>query len=115
MCFVGWTRVSAGALALLLLHGCEGRTKPEKPQGAALFGATCARCHGLNGSGARPSGMGPRAQDLGDPAFQAARTDAQLKSTLQNGKPPNMPPFSALLDDEQIESLVRHIRKLKRK
>ncbi len=59
--------------------------------------------------------MGPRARDLRDPEFQASRNDSKLRKAIQAGKPPAMPPFAAELDDAQFDSLVGHIRTLKRK
>ena len=110
-----WSWIAAGVSALALA-GCQGkRVDPQKSEGAALFATKCARCHGLTGNGVRRSGMGPRAKDLRDPEFQANRSDGQLREAIQAGKPPVMPPFAAELDDAQLDSLVGHIRTLRRK
>src|SRR5689334_20404816 len=63
-----------------------------------LFDSVCATCHGRDGRGGVPSAEGqPAPRNFCDAAFQASRSDAELKQAIRAGKGP-MPPFGALFD-----------------
>jgi mono/diheme cytochrome c family protein len=47
--------------------------------------------------------------DLGDPAWQRARTDDEIARVIMNGKG-SMPGFAEELQPRSIESLVDHVR-----
>lgn len=90
---------------------CE--KKADASQGRDLFAVTCARCHGADGSGGLPLfDGGPSPRNFRDHAFQRARTDEQIKLTIMNGKATGMPPFGTLFDEQQLRSLVAHVRSL---
>jgi mono/diheme cytochrome c family protein len=102
-----------GLLTLVVLGaGCqrgqaEGDTRAEARQ---LFDSACAKCHGRDGRGGVPAAEGlPAPSNLRDPAFQASRTDEQLKQVIKHGKGP-MPPFGVLFDEAQTTQLVAYIR-----
>lgn len=89
---------------------------PELASAAAkFFEQTCAACHGMTGRGDGPAAvaLNPKPADLGDPKFQVARTDVQLREVITSGKGV-MAPFGKRLTKEQIEALVQYIRSLKR-
>ena len=75
----------------------------EGKYGADLFEAGCARCHGGSGEG----GRGPA---IGMPESNAALvlTDDQIRGVIRVG-PGRMPAWPDLSDD-QVESLVEHLR-----
>jgi len=108
------SRVFAGLLALSVVSfaGCkrkeiEGDTHAEAKH---LFDSVCGKCHGSDGKGGVPAAEGqPAPRNFCDAAFQASRTDAELKKVIKDGKGP-MPPFGALFDDEQLILLVAYIR-----
>lgn len=100
-------------LAFILLMSMEGckRSEAAPLKGREIFGATCARCHGAEGTGGLPLwDGGPSPQNFHDRAFQRSRTDDQIKQTIKNGKGSGMPAFGPALTDEQITELVVHIR-----
>ena len=103
------------ALALLTLAGavgCKRQAAPvdEHAEAAQLFDSSCATCHGRDGRGGVPAAEGlPAPRNFCDAAFQASRSDDQLKRAIREGKPP-MPPFNALFDDRQLTLLVAHVR-----
>jgi len=75
-----------------------------------LFDSTCAVCHGRDGRGGVPAAEGqPAPRNFCDAAFQASRTDDDLKKAIREGKGP-MPPFGPLFDDAQLTLLVAYIR-----
>jgi mono/diheme cytochrome c family protein len=73
------------------------------------FATICARCHGLDGKG----GVGPEGtnapRNFVDAAFQASRSDEQLKDVIRKGKGP-MPPFGNLFSDPVLAALVHKVR-----
>lgn len=106
--------VPALTFALLVASlGCGACSKAPKNnvEGATLFANSCARCHGATGAGgvATPDG-GPAPRNFRDHAFQASRSDADVRLTIVNGKGTAMPAFGALFSDAQLDALVRQVR-----
>jgi cytochrome c oxidase cbb3-type subunit 3 len=80
----------------------------------SLFNMVCANCHLQAGTGA-PGRKSDGVPDFTDPAWHAARTDAQLRESLANGKGAVMPAFGTRLSPEQLDDLVRYVRGLSRR
>ncbi len=106
-------RPAAIALALTAL-GCKKPEKIAERDANLIFIGQCAKCHGPDGSGvpAMKAQLGVR--DLGDPAWQAAISDNQIRQSIRAGKN-NMPAWGPVLDQEQIEALRVKVRSLVRK
>lgn len=104
----------APLLLLLAALACDGGKQARAPsagEGARTFALVCARCHGADGTG----GLGkPPPRNFTDPAFQSARTDDELRAAITGGKNNAMPAFGAALTPFEIESLIAHVRSLKR-
>ena len=79
--------------------------------GAALYKAKCAMCHGADGSGATPMGKSMKLRDLRSPEVQK-QTDAELTKVTADGKG-KMPAYKGKLSDAEISALVAHMRSLK--
>jgi cytochrome c oxidase cbb3-type subunit 3 len=109
---------STVALAISLLSGCDlpGRPKPgpevPRPEAVvsfdALYGDTCAGCHGKTGENGS-------AADLANPEYQALIEDASLRDVVENGeKGTLMPAFSTRrggpLTNAQIDVIVQGMR-----
>ena len=92
-------------LFLLVLFSSACGSPAEGKTGADLFEVTCARCHLSDGSGL----VGP---PIGTADSNAALhlTDVQIRAVIRIG-PGAMPAFTNLTD-EQISSLVEHLRNL---
>ncbi|MEJ2060923.1 MAG: c-type cytochrome [Gammaproteobacteria bacterium] len=98
--------------------------KGDVQQGAKLFAANCASCHGDRGQGgagtgvtfSRPRNLPIIPPALNNPGFQAAATDAQIRYTLIHGRQGTpMVSFRAKgLSDRQIDNIVAYVRTLKR-
>jgi mono/diheme cytochrome c family protein len=74
--------------------------------GDEVFASLCAQCHGSDGSG----GIGPA---LDDPQWQAAMSDDQIFSEINEGHPAtSMIAWGEILNAGQITELVSHIRSL---
>jgi len=80
-------------------------------QGADLYKAKCAACHGPDGTG---SAMGKK---MGAHDFTGAEvqkmSDADLTDTISKGKN-KMPAYADKLKPEEIKGLVAYIRTLKK-
>lgn len=82
---------------------------PSTQNGVQIFSTTCAACHGLDGRG------GEHAPNIATDAAIQRKTDAQLTNIIRNGIPAaGMPAFGKLLDDDQMRSVVNHLRILQK-
>ena len=78
------------------------------------FLATCANCHGQDGSSTRPDGTKGRATDLTDAAWQKANTDADIAHTIFYGKG-HMPAFKTRISEGDAMVIVTDVvRKLQK-
>jgi cytochrome c6 len=96
--------------AALLLFSLPVRAQGD---GATLFKAKCAACHGADGKGDTSMGKSMKLRDLGSDDVQK-QTDAELTDITANGKG-KMPAYKGKLTDDQIKQLVGYIRSLKKK
>lgn len=102
---VGVFVIGLGVLTAVSASRASVAAAPD--EGADLFKAKCAGCHGANGAG---SAMG---QKLGTHNLGAAEvqkmTDAQLSAIIAKGKN-KMPPYEKSLAADKIKLLLAHIR-----
>lgn len=84
---------------------------PEESTGEALFAENCATCHGSSGAG-NPMMLG-KAVNFTDPTWQKMFTDEQIAHIIKNGQGV-MPAFETTFNDQELETLVQHIRSLKK-
>jgi cytochrome c6 len=85
---------------------------PHSAASSATFRTKCAMCHGPDGSGSEV-GKSMNVPDLRSPAVQKL-PDAQLAQIISDGKG-GMPSFKNSLTEDQVHSLVGHIRSLRGK
>ena len=83
--------------------------------GATLFGAFCAACHGARGQAMRFPGMTPFPA-IASPDFLAVASDEFLRQTITHGRPGRRMPAwneaSGGLRASEIESLTAYLRQL---
>jgi mono/diheme cytochrome c family protein len=99
--------VSVAMLAALTLT-VQARAD-EKSEG--LYKAKCAVCHGVTGKGDTPAGKSMGVLGFTD-ATVAAKSDAELRATIEKGKN-KMPAYGKSLKPEEIQGLVAYVRSLK--
>jgi mono/diheme cytochrome c family protein len=102
-------------LALVLLAaGCHQAATALPPDagtdGKQLFAMTCAKCHGDDGRGQTAQGRLLGARDL-TRAEVRRLSDEQIAHQVRVGGG-KMPAFSDLFSDEQLRSIVAHVRNL---
>lgn len=88
-------------------------------QGRQLFAHYCATCHGAEGrgDGFNAYSLDPKPRDLGDPAFQARTSDADLAAVIRSGGAAAglssaMPPWGRTLNEREIRNLAVFLRTL---
>jgi len=83
--------------------------------GATVFGAFCAACHGRAGQGMRYGGMAPFPA-IANPDFLAVASDAFLEETIRRGRPGRrMPAWGEKeggLRLAEIAEVIAHLRRL---
>lgn len=95
-------------LPFVLLAACSAPA--AAPAADRTFDVICARCHGPEGRGGPPdaTGVGPR--NFHDRAFQASRSDEELKRVIREGKNGHMPSFGNAFPPATLDALVARIR-----
>ncbi len=84
-------------------------------QGGQLYGQHCAQCHGERGEGvpgAYPALAGNRAVTMASPVnlVQVVLHGGYAPATAGNPRPYGMPPFVMEFNDQEIASVLSHIR-----
>jgi mono/diheme cytochrome c family protein len=96
-------------LTLFVASIVRGNPGPDSAAGSATYRTKCAMCHGQDGSGSEV-GKSMNVPDLRSQVVQKL-PDAQLAQIISDGKGA-MPPFKNSLGEDQVHSLVAHIRSL---
>lgn len=73
----------------------------------------CSACHGVEGKGDTDQGKKLGVKDYTTAAWQASKTDDQIKAGIENGAQ-GMDGYKGALDAEQIGKLCELIRTLKK-
>jgi mono/diheme cytochrome c family protein len=100
-------------IAVLSFTFVSAQAQAGSSDGAALYKAKCAMCHGPDGTGKTPVGAKLNVRDLRSPEVQK-QSDSDLAQVVGQGKG-KMPAFGKTLNDEQIKSLVVQIHELGKK
>ncbi len=80
--------------------------------GAAVYKAKCAMCHGPDGKGQTTMGKNMKLKDLGSDEVQKM-TDKEMDKIIADGKG-KMPAYKGKLDQATIDALIAHIRTFKK-
>ena len=99
-------------LTLFVVSIVQANPGTDSAASSATFRTKCAMCHGQDGSGSE-IGKSMNVPDLRSQAVQKL-PDAELAQVIANGKG-GMPSFKNSLSEDQIHSLVAHIRSLHQK
>ena len=112
------TRTTALLAAILVLGLAGGPAAAEEIE--KVFRFYCAQCHGVGGKGDGPNvtkdfPVSPR--NFTNATEMDKLTDADIKNVILDGGPamsksPMMPPWGKTLTEEEVDGLVKHLRKL---
>ena len=103
----------AGAVMVLSLGSCsDDKRAGGSTDGATIYKAECARCHGAEGVPA--PGMRSRngVKPLTSEHVQAMSDEEIQQRIIRGSKNRMMPAFGGALKDEQLKAVVAHIRTL---
>jgi len=80
-----------------------------------LYRRYCISCHGDDGRAKTSKGKFSHARDLSDPQWQAEVSDERIFNSIMNGRNVrgNMPAFGKKLSEQETNSLVDFVRRLK--
>jgi mono/diheme cytochrome c family protein len=102
--------VTTAGLALAL--AAWGAAAQSKPDGAALYNARCALCHGRDGR-PTPAIKHAKVPSFADPEWQKGRSDEALRKAIAEGSPGTlMRAFKSELRREEMEALLQYLRSL---
>ena len=119
-------------ILLLCASSCRRQSRPvaaavprpsqyELRLGKEVYQSYCIGCHGDSGAGDgfNAFSLDPHPRDLGDPAFQKGKSNADLADAIRRGGAgvgltSLMPPWGHTLDDRHIDAVVLYIRSLRR-
>lgn len=107
-------KLSLAALSTLLLLACAKNEAPAAgADGARVFNAQCAICHGSAGEGsASVVGSYPNVK-LADGVWAHGATDAEIEQTIRKGVAGTpMPPFAQTLTADEIQAVARYVKSL---
>jgi cytochrome c6 len=99
-------------LTLFVVSTVQANPGPDSAASSATFRTKCAMCHGPDGSGSEV-GKSMNVPDLRSAVVQKL-PDGQLAQIISDGKG-GMPAFKNSLSEDQVHSLVAHIRSLRGK
>ena len=102
-------------LIALMLIGASARAEVDAKI-VRTWKAKCASCHGADGKADTDTGKKAKIPDFSAAAWQKSKTDAQIKSAIENGTKKGdaeMDPYKDKLSAEQIDGLVQYVRSLK--
>ena len=102
--------VGAGRSQRLAIRG--GDAGPQ--DAASLFKRACATCHGRDGRARTFKAKFNGARNLADAQWQESVTDERIFNSISNGRGKKMPAFGNKFSQAEIESLVAHVRGLKK-
>jgi mono/diheme cytochrome c family protein/uncharacterized membrane protein len=93
----------------------DSAPRPSAPKATethvrALFEKHCAKCHGKDGTGSAARDGLPKIPNFIDVSWQKKSKDAQLVTSILEGKGEDMPSWGAKISEEQARSLVGHVR-----
>ena len=101
-----------GATPLSGATNPNAATVTSVSNGADLYEATCARCHGVDGKG---GGVDAGTTPIAPPSLvdhAAAHSDGDLFYWIKNGLPGGMPPWGSQLTDSQMWDVVNYLRSI---
>ncbi len=105
---------SLGLLILVCLSSFtfDASNERKAPQ---LYRRYCVSCHGIDGKAKTSKGKFSHARDLADAEWQAEVSDERIFNSVMNGRNVrgNMPAFADKLNENEINSLVTFVRRLK--
>lgn len=108
--------ILSGSVLILsgsLLAGLSAAGAADTSKGRKVYELKCLTCHGKAGKGDGPTsqGLDKKPRNFTEPDFLKTHTDADIKKTILEGKPP-MPAFKGALKDKDIDNVIPYVKSL---
>lgn len=107
-----WLSLVGVSLFVVGFASLTAQAQSSPADGAALYKAKCAMCHGPDGTGKTPMGQKLNVRDLHSAEVQKL-SDSDLSQVITQGK--GKMPAGKTLSPEQIKLLVAYVRELGKK
>jgi mono/diheme cytochrome c family protein/uncharacterized membrane protein len=91
-----------------------GQEPAKNSKASSLYSKHCHKCHGQDGTGADGRRNFPEIPDFTSEKWQKRRSDAELVTSILDGKGDSMPQFATKLSNEEVKALVAFIRSFAR-
>ena len=103
--------VAVACAAVVASQSRNGKSRSA----SLLYRRYCVKCHGSDGRAKTSKGKFSHARDLTNGEWQDDVTDERLFNSIMNGRNVrgNMPAFSAKINENEAESLVAFVRRLR--
>ena len=107
-------RKTIASLAIAFGISMAGHAFAQAPE---KWGKLCAKCHGEDGKGKTKMGEKLKIGDMTSAAWQADKTDADMKKYVRDGNPAKKKPATSVdkLTDAELDGMVKYVRSLKGK
>ncbi|MEO8502736.1 MAG: c-type cytochrome [Acidobacteriota bacterium] len=108
-------RIAVPLVSVLCLTACDSLEDRfvNRPPGEKLYRRLCTDCHGVDGRGNTPKGIGNAFCDLTDGNWKFGGDEGSIAMIIRQGEFGEMPAHPELTN-EQVRQLVDHILKLRR-
>jgi mono/diheme cytochrome c family protein len=109
-------RIFPKAMLLALTICAVSAHAQDDKKTARTWKAKCASCHGADGKGDTEQGQKAKVADFSKPAWQKAKSDADIKKAIENGSKKEgveMDGYKDKLEPAQIDTLVAYVRTFK--
>lgn len=104
------TRVKVWSLILLLCAGCSGDAARGSTDGATVFAAWCAACHGPQGRPPEAMALRLGVRDLTAPELRSRVSTTLVEAQVRLGSNNKlMPSFQGALTDAQIAAVAAYV------
>src|SRR5215213_6611310 len=117
---LGLFLAQAGPGSLVVRRAAAKETTPPSQKNAskressakALFARKCATCHGTDGRGETVAGKISGVPNMTDRKWQESINEKRMATSITHGRG-SMPSFEEKLSQNEVASLVAHVRKFK--
>ena len=103
--------------SIVVLNFKADASAPSPARSASrLYSRYCVTCHGRDGTSQTKKGRFSHARNLTDAEWQDDVSDERLFNSIMNGRNVrgNMPAFGDKVNDQEAESLVGFVRRLRK-
>ena len=112
--FLAVAATCAAVFVSLLMNPIQANAISTEPFDAgAIYNSKCAKCHGRDGRSKTMRGRMTHSRDLSSGEWQNDVSDERIFNSITNGKG-KMPSFKKKLSENDINSLVTYVRRLRK-